>query len=212
MDKILIVGGTRGLGLSLTEYFKQDAYDVISVGTESMDVTQPDIVHEFCKLTCPDTVIYLAVKNLNGFIHKLKVEDVKQSLDVNLLGLVNVLSSSLPYMRVYEYGRFIYISSVLSRYDVLGTGLYAASKAFGERLIEIAAKENANKGITCNTLRLGYFDVGLMNEFSSEQRAATIAKIPLKRLGTVNELYKTIIMCIHNEYINGATIDITGGL
>ena len=95
MDKILIVGGTRGLGLALTECFKQDAYDVISVGTESMDVTKPAVVLELCKLVCPDTVVYLAVKNLNGFIHKLKSEEVKYALDVNLLGLINVLSGNL---------------------------------------------------------------------------------------------------------------------
>lgn len=212
MDKILIVGGTRGLGLALTECFKQDAYDVISVGTESMDVTKPAVVLELCKLICPDTVVYLAVKNLNGFIHKLKPEEVKYALDVNLLGLINVLSSSLPYMRAYGYGRFIYISSVLSRYDVLGTGLYAASKAFGERLIKIAAQENAQKGITCNVLRLGYFDVGLMDEFSEQARQAIIDKIPINRLGTVEEVYQALKLCTENEYINGATIDLSGAL
>ncbi len=212
MDKVLLVGGTRGLGHALTVYFTRDKYEVISVGSEAMDVTKFEIVHELCKMTCPDTVIYLAVKNLNGFIHKLRSVDVQEALEINLLGLTNVLASSLPYMRKYGYGRFIYISSVLSRHDVLGTGLYAASKAFGERLIEIAAKENAKKGVTCNTLRLGYFDAGLMNEFSDELRQVTIDKIPLNRLGTVDELYKAVQMCVENEYINGATIDVTGAL
>lgn len=212
MDKILIVGGTKGLGYELTDILQQNKYEVVAVGTEAMDVTKPEICKAVCETVKPDTVIYLAVKNLNGFVHKLCCDDVKKALAVNIFGLTNVLAASLPHMRTFGYGSFIYISSVLSRYDVLGTGLYAASKAFGERLIEIAAKENAIKGITCNTLRLGYFNAGLMDAFSLEQRAAIVAKIPLNRLGTVSELYRAIRMCTDNEYINGATIDITGGL
>ena len=150
--------------------------------------------------------------NASAIIHKLDPEDVKEALAVNLLGLTNVLAASLPHMRTYGYGSFIYISSVLSRHDVLGTGIYAASKAFGERLIRIAAQENATKGITCNTLRLGYFDTGLMNEFSEEQRQAIIETIPAKRLGEIGEVYKAVKMCADNEYINGATIDLTGAL
>lgn len=212
MDKILIVGGTRGLGYELVDIFTSNSYEVVSVGSETMDVTKPEICKTVCETVKPDTVIYLAIKNLNGFVHKLHPDNVKEALAVNIFGLTNVLAASLPHMRGYGYGRFVYISSVLSRHDVLGTGLYAASKAFGERLIEIAAKENAKKGITCNTLRLGYFDAGLMNEFSNELRQATIDKIPLNRLGTVYELYKAVQMCVENEYINGATIDITGAL
>ncbi len=212
MDKVLLVGGTRGLGEILVDYLEKDEYEVVAVGSKDMDVTKPDLVKEMCRVVCPDTVIYLAVKNLNGFVHKLNLEEVKRALDVNVVGLTNVLTASLPRMRAYGYGSFIYISSVLSRYDVLGTGLYAASKAFGERLIEIAAKENAAKGVTCNTLRLGYFNAGLMDKFTLEQRKAIVAEIPLHRLGQVSELYKTIRMCTDNEYINGATIDVTGGL
>jgi len=212
MDKILVVGGTRGLGHIITIYLQQDNYEVISVGTESMDVTKPEVVHELCKVTCPDTVVYLAVKNHNGFVHKLKAEDVKQAIDVNVLGLTNVLAATLPHMREYGYGRFIYISSVLSRHDVLGTGIYAASKAFGERIIQVAATENASKGITCNTIRLGYFDAGLMNEFSAWVKQTIIDKIPAARLGETEELYQAIKMCTGNAYMNGATVDLTGGL
>lgn len=212
MNKILVVGGTRGLGYELADILENNKYEVISVGSETMDVTKPEICKTVCEAIKPDTVIYLAVKNLNGFVHKLHPDDVKEALAVNVFGLTNVLSASLPPMRTQGYGSFIYISSVLSRYDVLGTGLYAASKAFGERLIKIAAQENAIKGITCNILRLGYFDAGLMDEFSLEQRAAIVANIPLKRLGTVSELYRAIKMCANNEYINGATIDLTGAL
>ncbi len=212
MDKILAVGATRGLGYELASILTNNCYEVTSVGSETMDVTKPEIVNEVCRIVCPDTVIYLAIENLNGFIHKLVPEDVKKALAVNLFGLTNVLSASLPHMRTYGYGSFIYISSILSRHDVLGTGIYAASKAFGERLIKIAAQENAAKGITCNTLRLGYFDTGLMHEFSEEQRQAIIEKIPAKRLGEIGEIYRAVKMCADNEYINGATIDITGAL
>ncbi len=212
MDKVLVVGGTRGLGHALTTYLRRDNYEVISVGAETMDVTKPDVVNELCKVTCPDTVIYLAVKNLNGFVHKVKAEDVKQAIDVNVLGLTNVLAGSLPHMREYGYGRFIYISSVLSRSNVLGTGIYAASKAFGERIIQVAATENASKGITCNTIRLGYFDAGLMNEFSEWVKQTIIDKIPVGRLGEPEELYQAVKMCVSNAYMNGATLDLTGAL
>ncbi len=94
MDKILVVGGTRGLGLTLTERLEEDHYNVLAVGVETMDVTKPEMVQETCNTFCPDTVIYLAVENLNVFVHKLKPDKVKSAVELNILVLNNDLSSS----------------------------------------------------------------------------------------------------------------------
>jgi len=216
MSRVLLVGGSGGVGTELYEYFLSDYKEkpgqVYSLSSQDMDVTDITRIRSVINMTRPSIVIYLSVISNNSFVHKITPESLKEQLAVNVEGLVNTLSCSLELMRKEKYGRFIYISSVLSRRTVMGTSIYSASKSFGERLIQIAALENASKGITCNTVRLGYFDVGLINTVPEDHLHKIIEEIPQRRLGTIKELYSVLTTVIRTEYINGATVDITGGL
>jgi acetoacetyl-CoA reductase/3-oxoacyl-[acyl-carrier protein] reductase len=115
-------------------------------------------------------------------------------------------------MRKSNYGRIINFSSVVAQTGIPGTSAYAASKAGLWGLTKAVAAENASKGITINNLNLGYFQIGMGEEISPEMRNKLIEKIPVNEFGEPESIYNAVNFLIENSYINGASLDINGGL
>ena len=133
-------------------------------------------------------------------------ESVNEQLNVNLVGFLNVLRYATPKLRNNNFGRVIYISSVLAKKPMRGAGIYSASKSFCESLIKTYSLENSKYNITANSIQLGYFNEGLINKLSDEILQGVLDKITLKRLGKVSELCNVIETVINTEYLNGTTI------
>lgn len=210
MKKVLLIGGTGGLGRQLSVELQQE-YECVSVGSKDCDVTDDKNVESVINLHNPDVIIYLSAKNIDGLIHKQTTDTVSSQLNVSLIGFLNVLRYSTELMRDKKYGRIIYISSVLSKKPIRGTGIYSASKAFCDNLIKTYSLENSKYGITANSVQLGYFEGGLTDKVPSNILEGVLSKISLKRLGTVVEMGELIKTIIKTEYINGTNISITGG-
>lgn len=210
MKKVLLIGGTGGLGRQLSIEL-QGEYECVSVGSKECDVTDDKNVESVINLHNPDIIIYLSAKNIDGLIHKQTTDTVSSQLNVSLIGFLNVLRYSTELMRDKKYGRIIYISSILSKKPIRGTGIYSASKAFCDNLIKTYSLENSKYGITANSVQLGYFEGGLTDKVPSNILEGVLSKISLKRLGNVAEMGELIKTIIKTEYINGTNISITGG-
>jgi NAD(P)-dependent dehydrogenase (short-subunit alcohol dehydrogenase family) len=212
---VLVVGGMGGIGKELVPLLEANPeYNVISLGRSDMNVVDWIQTHNVINDIKPDVLINLSGVNHDGFLHKLdgKVPEVEKMVNVNALGAINLLSSALPNMRKEKFGRIIMVSSVLSRKVVAGTAVYSATKAFVDSLVKTASAENISHGITCNSIRLGYFDAGMCHTIPENIAEQIKQTIPLKRWGNVLELYKTIDYLIKTEYITGQNIEISGGL
>ncbi|MDQ3820986.1 MAG: SDR family oxidoreductase, partial [Acidobacteriota bacterium] len=159
-----------------------------------------------------DVLINVAGISVNGFAHKISPEVWRSVIDVNLIGAFNVIRAVLPSMRANNYGRIITISSVVFQRSVVGTSAYSASKSAIIGLTRTIALENANTGITCNCVALGYFDAGLLYQIPEAPREEIRQEIPMKRFGKVHELGNTIQYLIDNEYMTGQSISLNGGL
>jgi NAD(P)-dependent dehydrogenase (short-subunit alcohol dehydrogenase family) len=211
MKKLLLIGGTGGLGKQLSEQLK-DEFNCVSVGSKICDVTNEDLVQNiFYVHNDVDVVVYLSVKNIDGLIHKQTSESINEQINVNINGFLNVLRYVTPKMRDNGYGRIVYISSVLSKNPIRGTGVYSASKAFCDSIIKTYSLENSKYGITANSIQLGYFEGGLTERVPEDVLNNVLKSIPLKRLGTASEMSNLIKTIIETEYINGTNISITGG-
>ncbi len=210
MKKVLLLGGTGGLGKQLVRELSCE-YECISVGSKDCDVTDENVVKSVIETYDVDIIIYLSAKNIDGLIHNQTSETISSQINVNLNGFLNVLRYSTKPMRAKEYGRVIYISSVLSKTPIRGTGIYSASKAFCDNLIKTYSLENSKYGITANSIQLGYFEGGLTERVPSDILEGVISEIPLKRFGRVSEMAEIIKTIIKTEYINGTNISITGG-
>lgn len=208
---IALFGGTGGLGKQLVPMLEQN-YKVISLSSTNVNVKSSETVNDFFDKNDIDIVINLSGYNTDGFLHKINSEDIDLMVDTNIKGSVNIVRGALPQMRSKSFGRVILISSVLATKVVPGTALYSGAKAFIDNLVKTASAENIGKGITCNSIQLGYFDGGMCHRLPEKFAESVKESIPLKRWGSIQELYQTIEYLINTEYITGQNINISGGI
>ena len=212
--RTVVFGGSGGLGRQLVKKLNRD-YEVTALSSKDVDVTNFEQVKQFFLENDFDIVINLSGYNYNSFLHKYneKTLDARQKqIDVVVNGSLNILSNCLPQMRERNYGRIILTSSILSSKPVAGTSVYAGCKAFIDNLAKTCTTENLSKGITCNTLQLGYMDGGLTYEVPEPFRTKVKDTIPLKRWGTIKEIENTVRYLIDTEYVSGCSMKINGGL
>lgn len=213
---ILFIGGSGGLGSKIVEKWG-DKYgwgNFVITSSKELNVTNLRNVQDFfIEYPEVDTVINMAGISYDKFIHKIGEKDeeaVNRLIDVNVKGAINVAAAALPHMRNIGYGRLIYFSSVLSTNNVLGAGLYGASKAFVDRLVKSLSAENASRNITVNSIQLGYMDGGLTYKLNDPEKFKEA--IPVKRWGSIDEIVSTLEYIINTPYLTGANIPLNGGL
>jgi NAD(P)-dependent dehydrogenase (short-subunit alcohol dehydrogenase family) len=214
MKKLIVFGGTGGLGQKLIPFLEKK-YDVTSVGSKDVDITSFSEVQKYFSDNEFDIVLNMSGSKYDVFLSKIKdsdQEDINKMIDVNIKGNINIVSSCLPKMIEKKYGRIISISSVFSELNVPKNSIYCASKAFVDRFISNANKENVKFGITCNTIQLGYWDGGMCYRVEEKYQEMAKEKIGLKRWGKIEELHNTIDYIIENEYVSGTNLRIDGGL
>lgn len=213
MKKVIIFGATGGLGCEISK--KLIDYEVISLGSSDLDITNYKEVCKFFKTNSFDIVINFAGVNFDKFAHKLTPNDteiINKQIDVNIKGTINIVSSCLPAMRENNFGRIILISSVLAEKPVVSTSIYSGCKGFLDSFAKTIGLENANKNISCNTIQLGYFDGGMTYKIPEQIRNTILETIPSKRWGSIDELENTIRYFINTSYVNGINLKINGGI
>ena len=131
MKKLVIIGGTGGLGKQLVSRFGD--YKVFALGSSDLDITDYESVVAYFIDNPADVVINLSGYNYDTFVHKIEKKDlvaINHQIQVNINGTINVLAGCLPLMRQKGYGRVILMSSVLAEKPVISTGVYAGCKGF----------------------------------------------------------------------------------
>lgn len=229
---IIITGASKGIGRFLLTTFKKLGLSVIGtynstnafVENENENYYKVNIadagevknwinsiadIDDFSNLV----LINCAGINYNSFAHKSDLQKWHEVISVNLGGTFNVIHTILPHMREQNFGRIINISSVVTKLPTMGVSAYAASKSAINGLTKSLSVENASKGITVNSINLGYVNLGMGVEAVPEQYQEKMkAQIPLGRFCEPNEVFNTIDYIIKTEYVNGASIDINGGV
>jgi acetoacetyl-CoA reductase/3-oxoacyl-[acyl-carrier protein] reductase len=222
----IITGASMGIGKYLLEKYLSLGEDVRGTFFSNppeffkgyytfVDVTKYDEVSYWIDSILPLGKIELincAAINYNSFAHKSIPSQWEMVIYVNLIGTFNVIRAVLPYMRKNNYGRIINFSSIVDRLGLTGTSAYAASKAGLAGLVRVLATENASMGITVNNLNLGYFDIGMGRNILPPFRDEIERRIPTHKFGESENIYKAVNFIIDNSYINGASLDVNGGL
>lgn len=214
MKSVALFGGTGGLGSQLVSYL-EESYNVTAVGSKQVDITNYDAVKTFFSNNEIDIVINLSGYNYDSFLHKYTEDtysEISRQIEVNIKGTINVASCALSQMRDREYGRLILLSSVLADHPVVSTSIYSGCKGFVDSFTKTVAIENIGKGITCNSIQLGYFDGGLTHRIPEAFKESIRNGIPAKRWGSIQELYSTVDYMIKTPYLTGQNINISGGI
>jgi len=213
--KVLIFGGSGGLGSKITTKFEMDGIDVKSLSSKDIDLDCIDSffqIEEYLQNFTPDVIINMAVKNIDGMIYKKRLIDLQSEVNINILSAVRILKSSVMYFKSKEKGKIILCSSYLADRPVVGTGIYSGCKAFTDSIVKTVALENVKYNITCNSIRMGYFDGGLTYKIPEKFFNTLKESIPMKRFGTIDELYSAMKFLIENDYVTGTNLVIDGGM
>jgi len=142
----------------------------------------------------------------------ISLDSWNKIISVNLNGCFNLCKAVLPYMK--PSGKIIFVSSQLALKGSSHGAHYAASKAGVLGLVRSLALELAPKKINVNAVAPGTIDTRLIAGYTEEERKKRINEIPLKRLGTPDDVANTCLFLASDlsSYITGETINVNGGL
>lgn len=157
------------------------------------------------------TLIHMAAIKIDKLMYNFKYEELLQTFSINCLANFYLTKYMLPFMIKERWGRIINISSLASE-GALGSAAYASSKAALQGYTKSLAKEYGRFNITTNLIKLGYFDVGLINNLSDESVKELKSQVPSKKLGMPSEVLKLINYIQSSDYLNGAIINLDGGV
>ena len=155
----------------------------------------------------------LLIKAQDGVVtDKLSLAHWQAVIDVNLAGVFLCGREAAERMaRVGNGGCIINIAS-LSRAGNFGQSNYSAAKAGVAALTVVWAKELARFGIRVNAIAPGFIKTEMVASMKPEMLEKMAAGIPLKRLGTPEEIAHAAAFLLENDYVNGRILEIDGGL
>jgi acetoacetyl-CoA reductase len=145
---------------------------------------------------------------------KMTPEDWKAVIDTNLNAMFNVTKQVVPGMVEKGWGRIIQISSVNGEKGQSGQTNYSAAKAGMHGFTMALAQEMASKGVTVNTVSPGYIGTDMVKAIKPEILEKIVATIPVKRLGTPDEIGSIVGWLAGDEsgFTTGADFSCNGGL
>lgn len=238
----LITGGSRGIGEKIAEKFASEGYNLVInyvsnienveeleakiKGNSNIEIlfVQADVTSfESCenminkaieKFGHIDVVVNNAGITKDGLLMRMKEEDFDKVINVNLKGTYNVTKNVISHMMKQKYGRIVNISSVVGVSGNAGQANYAASKAGIIGFTKSVAKELASRNILANCVAPGFIKTDMTDVLSDSVKESINAQIPLKKMGTAEEVAKAVYFLGNEEntYITGQVLNVDGGM
>ena len=156
-----------------------------------------------------------ATKGPRGLVIEQTAESYAATFDTNVLGVLLSMKHELSVMLPQGSGSIVNVSSAYGSIGAPGASAYVASKHAVEGLTKSAALEVAGTGVRVNVVAPGTTDTGMLTRFTNtdENKAALVSTVPLKRLGTPEEIAHVIafVASANASYMTGATVPVDGG-
>lgn len=136
-------------------------------------------------------------------------------INVNLSGTMRTCREfSDRLIKVGEHGVIINITSVTGMQVMMGVPIYGTLKAAVNQLTRSMARDMLPHGIRCNAIAPGYFQTEMVSAyFDSPEGKADVERLPLKRVGRVEELDGAVLLLASDasSYINGVILPVDAG-
>jgi len=234
--KVIITGGTGGIGASLVKKFTDNGSIVLATGTkeeklnnlknkfsnihiEKFDLNEHKNIESFIesssnKLGGLDILINNAGITLDNISIRLTEENWKKVLDINLTSTFLMCKFGIKKMLKNKSGKIINITSIVGHTGNLGQANYSASKAGIVAFSKSLAIEYAKKNININCVSPGFIKTEMTDKINDEFKKILISKIPSGDLGTGEDVSNCVAFLASDmaNYINGETIHVNGGM
>jgi acetoacetyl-CoA reductase len=145
---------------------------------------------------------------------KMTRDDWDAVINTNLTSMFNVTKQVVGDMIEMGWGRIVQISSVNGEKGQSGQTNYSAAKAGMHGFTMALAQEMATKGVTVNTVSPGYIGTEMVRAIREDVLEKIVATIPVKRLGTPDEIGSIVAWLASEEsgFTTGADFSCNGGL
>ncbi|MBK1879097.1 SDR family NAD(P)-dependent oxidoreductase [Pelagicoccus mobilis] len=146
-------------------------------------------------------------------IEEISVEDYDRVYAVNQRSSFLIAKALLPHMEKNGYGRLVMLASMAGKDGNPGMAPYTSTKAAVIGLVKGLGKEYAQSGVTVNGIAPAVIRTSMNADTSEEQLAYMTAKIPMGRLGEVEEVANLAAWICSKEasFTTGFIYDLSGG-
>jgi 3-oxoacyl-[acyl-carrier protein] reductase len=150
----------------------------------------------------------------DNLLVRMHQEEWDAVLNTDLTSLFRVCKASVRHLMKNRGGRIINITSVVGATGNAGQSNYAAAKAGVIGFTRALARELAGRAITVNAVAPGFIDTDMTAELTDKQREMLLADIPMKRLGTSQDVAAAVAFLASPAaaYITGETLHVNGGM
>ncbi len=161
-----------------------------------------------------DILVNNAGLTRDGLAMRMKDQDWREVIEVNLTAAFRLSRASLKGMIKRRWGRIIGISSIVGVTGNPGQTNYVASKAGLIGMSKALALEVATRGITVNCIAPGMIETPMTDALNEQQRERMLAAIPVQRLGRVDEIASAVVYLASEEagFVTGQTLHVNGGM
>ena len=231
----LVTGGTRGIGEGICLALKEQGRTVIAnyagndkaaaefkqqtgINVFKFDVGDFDACTAAVKtITEEFGPIEILVNNAgitrDATMGRLTRDMWDAVIDTNLGSCYNMCKLTFDGMRAAKFGRVVNIGSINGQAGQYGQVNYAAAKSGIHGFTKALAQEGARFGITVNAIAPGYVDTEMVRAVPGEVLRKIVAKVPIGRLGTVQDIARGVAFLTAEEagFVTGSTLSINGG-
>jgi len=216
--KILVTGGTRGIGRAIAEMFAQHGAHVVIFGTnqekaqEALTLLKKQAQHENQRFEYKlvnvgqhqqvlsaldevekewgtlDVVVNNAGITRDNLLMRMSEKDWSDVLDVNLKSIYSVCHHVIKSMLKARKGKIINVSSVIGLTGNPGQVNYSASKFGVVGFTRSLAIEVAKRGVCVNCIAPGFIETDMTAGLTESQKEEILRKIPMQKLGTANDI------------------------
>lgn len=235
MRRVLVTGGTRGIGRAVAEAFLQRGDRVLFLYRKSeeqaeelrqlgavgyrCDLSDLSALKETCKrILAEEGSVQVLVNNAGiaqfSLLHEVTDEMWEAVRSVNYDAPFYLTRAFLPGMIRQKYGRILNISSMWGQVGASCEVAYSAAKAGVIGFTKALAKEVGSSGITVNCIAPGVVDTEMNAGLSGDTRKELKEETPLGRLGTPLDVAKACIFLSSEDgaFITGQVLGVNGGL
>ena len=164
--------------------------------------------------SAPAVLVNNAGVTHDNLLMRMGEEEWTDVVDTNVNGMYRITKALLRGMIKARWGRIVNLSSVVARMGNPGQSNYVASKAAIEGFSRALALEVASRNITVNAVAPGFIGTDMTAELTEAQSEAMLERIPLARVGSVDEVAAAVSFLVSEEaaYITAQTLHVNGGL